>query len=69
MAFLLLIVCANLASLSLSRTLTRARDYAVRTSLGASRGDLVRETLVEHLLIGAAGAGGWARGRRARACS
>lgn len=55
-AFLLLIVCANLASLSLSRTLARARDYAVRTSLGASRGDLVRETLVEHLLIGAVGA-------------
>jgi predicted permease len=55
--FLLLIVCANLASLSLSRTLARARDFAVRTSLGASRGDLVRETLVEHLLIGAVGAG------------
>jgi putative ABC transport system permease protein len=54
--FLLLIVCANLASLSLSRTLARARDYAVRSSLGASRSDLVRETLVEHLLIGAAGA-------------
>ncbi|HEX7777975.1 MAG TPA: ABC transporter permease, partial [Vicinamibacterales bacterium] len=55
-AFLLLIVCANLASLSLSRTLARTRDYAVRTSLGASRADLVRETLVEHLVIGAAGA-------------
>jgi putative ABC transport system permease protein len=54
-AFLLLIVCANLASLSLSRGLARARDYAVRTSLGASRGDLVRETLVEHLLMGAIG--------------
>ena len=54
--FLLLIVCANLASLSLSRTLARARDYAVRSSLGASRGDLIRETLIEHLLIGAAGA-------------
>ena len=53
--FLMLIVCANLASLSLSRTLTRARDYAVRASFGASRADLVRETLVEHLLIGAAG--------------
>jgi predicted permease len=55
-AFLMLIVCANLASLSLSRTLARARDYAVRTSLGASRGDLVRETLVEHLLMGVTGA-------------
>ncbi len=54
--FLLLIVCANLANLSLSRTLARSRDFAVRTSLGASRIDLVRETLVEHLLIGVAGA-------------
>jgi predicted permease len=42
--------------LSLSRTLSRARDHAVRTSLGASRADLVRETLVEHLLLGGAGA-------------
>jgi putative ABC transport system permease protein len=56
-AFLLLIVSANLASLSLSRALARARDYAVRTSLGASRADLVRETLVEHLLMGAIGVG------------
>ncbi len=53
--FLMLIVCANLASLSLSRTLARARDYAVRTSLGASRLDLVRETLVEQLVIGCVG--------------
>jgi len=55
-AFLLLIVCANLANLSLSRALTRTRDFALRASLGASRGDLLRETFVEHLLIGSAGA-------------
>jgi predicted permease len=55
-AFLLLIVCANLANLSLSRALTRTRDFAVRASLGASRRDLVRETLIEHLIIGVAGA-------------
>jgi putative ABC transport system permease protein len=55
-AFLLLIVCANLASLSLSRALARTRDFAVRASLGASRADLVRESLVEHLLIGGVGA-------------
>jgi putative ABC transport system permease protein len=53
--FLLLIVCANLASLSLSRALERARDNAVRASCGASRADLVRALLVEHLLLGAAG--------------
>ena len=55
-SFLLLIVCANLASLSLSRALERARDFAVRASLGASRADLIRSALVEHLLLGAAGA-------------
>jgi putative ABC transport system permease protein len=53
--FLLLIVCANLANLSLARTMARARDFAVRSSLGATRRDLIRETLVEHGLIGAAG--------------
>ena len=55
-AFLLLIVCANLANLSLARALVRARDFAVRSSLGASRADLMRETLVEHAVIGALGA-------------
>ena len=55
-AFLLLIVCANLANLFLSRALTRTRDFAVRASLGASRRDLIRETLVEHLIIGISGA-------------
>ena len=54
--FLLLIVCANLANLSLSRTIARARDFSVRSALGASRADLIRETLVENLLVGAAGA-------------
>src|SRR5262249_40109495 len=43
-------------NLSLSRTLVRARDFAVRASLGASRADLLRETLVENGLIGLAGA-------------
>jgi predicted lysophospholipase L1 biosynthesis ABC-type transport system permease subunit len=56
--FLLLIVCANLANLSLSRTLTRARDFAVRSSLGASRGDLLREVFLEQVLIGVIGIAG-----------
>jgi putative ABC transport system permease protein len=56
-AFLLLIVCANLANLSLARTLARSRDFAVRAAMGASRLDLVRETIIENLLVGAAGAG------------
>ena len=54
--FLLLIVCANVANLTLSRSFARARDRAVRTALGASRGDLVREALVEYSLLGAIGA-------------
>ena len=54
--FLLLIVCANVANLTLSRSVARTRDRAVRSALGASRGDLVREALVEYSVIGIAGA-------------
>lgn len=55
-SFLLLIMCANIANLALSRAMPRARDCAVRAALGASRADLVRETLVENLTIGLLGA-------------
>ncbi len=55
--FLLLIVCANIANLSLSRVLVRTRDLAVRASLGATRLDLIRQTLMESLVVGVAGAG------------
>jgi predicted permease len=55
-AFLLLIVCANVANLSLSRLLARARDLAVRSALGAARRDLVRETFIEHAVLGLGGA-------------
>jgi putative ABC transport system permease protein len=54
--FLLLIVCANVANLTLSRSMARAHDRTVRTALGASRGDLIREALVEHTAVGAIGA-------------
>lgn len=53
--FLFLVVCANVANLTLSRSLNRAREFAVRTALGASRGALLRETLVEHAAIAIAG--------------
>jgi putative ABC transport system permease protein len=53
--FLFLVVCANVANLALSRSLLRTRVYAIRSALGASRADLVREALVEHTLLAAVG--------------
>jgi putative ABC transport system permease protein len=55
-ASVLLIACANLANLSLSRTIGRARDGAIRAALGASRGRLIRRTVIEQLTLGVFGA-------------
>jgi predicted permease len=54
----LLVLCVNLANLSLARAAGRARDSAIRTALGASRGQLIRQSLMESCVLSAIGGAG-----------